>query len=82
MTTPTTGGSGRWRVGVRGTVTSTTESLLADLRVVVAETVTVLETDPVAPDTCAPTLSRLQSLGLEVVDLHWVPVGPQPGVGD
>lgn len=75
MTTSAAQGSGRWRVGVRGTVTSTTESLLEDLHVVVTDVVTVLETGPLAPDTCARTLSLLQSVGLEVVDLHWVPSG-------
>jgi hypothetical protein len=65
---------GRWRIGVRGRLSSRTTSLPPGLHVVTSDTTTLLETEPLAPDTCTSTLSTLQSLGLEVVDVHWVPV--------
>lgn len=61
-----------WRIGVRGTVTASTAALLAELGMAVVEMTTVLHTDPVVPDECADTLAKLQALGLDVVDLHWV----------
>lgn len=68
--------SGRWRIGVRGATTPGAELLLADLQIEVVETTTVLRTGPVRPDACASTIAKLQSLGLDVVDLHWVEAEP------
>jgi hypothetical protein len=68
--------SGRWRIGVRGTITPSTALLLADLQMEVVRSTTLLETRPLRPDACGTTIARLQSLGLEVVDLHWVPIEP------
>lgn len=67
---------GVWRIGVRGVVTPSTTVLLADLPVAVVGTTTLLETGPLPPDACASTIGKLQSLGLEVVDLHWVQIDP------
>jgi hypothetical protein len=68
--------SGRWRIGVRGTITPSTALLLADLRIEVVQATTLLETGPLRPDACGSTIAKLQSLGLEVVDLHWVQIDP------
>ena len=65
---------GRWRIGVRGRLSPRTTSLPPGLHVVAGDATTLLETGPLAPGTCASTLSKLQSLGLEVVDVHWVPL--------
>ena len=65
-----------WRIGVRGAVTASTASLLDELGVAVVETTTLLQTGAVVPDGCARTLAKLQSLGLDVVDLDWVDSGP------
>jgi hypothetical protein len=67
---------GVWRIGIRGRVDPGTASLLAELALVVADATTELETELTDPDTCASTLAKLQALGLDVVDVHWVPVSP------
>lgn len=71
MTSPNRG-QGVWRISVRGAVTPRTSLLLSDLDIAVVEATTMLETAIVPADACAATIADLQSLGLEVVELHWV----------
>lgn len=71
MTSPESS-QGVWRISVRGAVTPRTSLLLSDLQIAVVEATTMLETGIVPADACAGTIAELQSLGLEVVELHWV----------
>jgi hypothetical protein len=64
--------SGRWRITVKGAVTPVTASLLGDFKVSVVETTTRLKTDRTRPDDCASTIARLQSCGLDVLEIHWL----------
>jgi hypothetical protein len=68
--------SGGWRITVKGAVTPVTASLLDDFRVSRVESTTALETDRARPDDCASTIARLQSCGLQVLEIHWLDLGP------
>lgn len=67
---------GRWRIAVSGAVTPSAAQLLEGLRVTVVGSTTFLETDVMPRDGCARTIAALQSLGLDVVELHRIELDP------